>query len=142
MLNAALLAALLAITPAHASDSVRVGTEDLARGFGQPTERLVKAVGQLEELGLPVQMQLRLSQADGRPAAGTALTAAWLKDSQVLKTDAEGRATLRLDASRLDTLELSLPAGLRAEVGIDYLDAVGLKAYCPETGALVRAAGC
>lgn len=142
MLNAALLATLIALVPVVGTDSVRYGSEELARGFGARPERLVRAVGELEKLGLPVSLGLRLVDAEGRPAADRELTASWLEDGTGLRTDAEGRATLRLDARRLDTLQLDLPRGLGAELEIDYLGEVGLTARCPTQPAVLKAAGC
>jgi hypothetical protein len=142
MLNAALLATLIALVPAPGVDSARYGAEELARGFGATPERLAQAVGQLEELGLPVNLGLRLVDAEGRPAADRELTATWLEDRTGLRTDAEGRATLRLHADRLDTLQLELPPGVGAELQIDYLGDVGLTARCPTQPAVLKAAGC
>ena len=142
MLSAALLTTMLTLTPALNADSQRYGAEELARGFGASPERLVQAVGELEELGLPVVLDLRLIDDQGRPAAQRAFSASWLEDRTGLRTDAEGRASLRIDARRLDSLQLELPLGLGAELAIDYLEEIGLPARCPSQPATVRAAGC
>lgn len=142
MWNAALLATLLTLAPSLSPDSDRYGAEELARGFGASPQRLVQAVGELEQLGLPVSLELRLLDAEGRPAAGRSFTAAWLEDQTSLLTDAQGRARLSLSADRLDTLQLELPRGLGAELDIDYLEELGLAARCPTQPAVLRAAGC
>ena len=117
-------------------------TDDLGLGFGASAVQLVSAVEELEDLGLPVRIELKLMHADGSVATDASVLAAWRDQRMLLEADAEGRVVLPLDQGRLDTLQLALPQGLRAEIEIPWIDELGYDADCRNTEAVLIVAGC
>lgn len=142
MMLAALLSTLLSLplSPTLSAPTLDVG--DLARGFGASVEQLVNAIGELEELGLPVRLELSLEGLEGQAPEQGAVVVSWRGEATVLRADEGGQVVLSLDKHRLDTLEIRLPPDLRAEIHIPWIDELGLAADCPNSEALLRAAGC
>jgi hypothetical protein len=142
MLSVALLSTLLSLPLSLAPGSVQLDADDLGQGFGASAAQLVSAVSELEELGLPVRLELTLLHADGTAASDASILAAWRDQRSLLHADPEGRVLLSLDGGRLDTLQLALPQGLRAEIEIPWIDELGYDADCRNSDALLIAAGC
>lgn len=142
MTPALLLSALLSLPLPLAPGSVHLDADDLGLGFGASATQLVSAVAELEELGLPVRVELHLALPDGSVATDGSVLAAWGDERILLTADADGRVSLPLDDGRLDTLELILPQGLHAEIAIPWIDELGLEADCQTSAAVLIAAGC
>lgn len=142
MMLVAVLSTLLSLPLPMVPGASALDADDFARGFGASAEQLVNAIGELEALGLPVRLELTLEQADGALATDAKVLAAWRGERSLLQADAEGRVRLSLDDHRLDTLQLQLPEGTRAEIAIPWLDELGFAADCPDSETLLRAAGC
>ena len=142
MMLVAVLSTLLSLPMPLAPGAQALDADDFGRGFGASAQQLVNAIDELEELGLPVRLELTLEHADGKAATEASVLAVWRGDRQLLQADEFGRVLLPLADARLDTLQLSLPEGLRAQIAIPWIDELGYAAECPDSETLLRASGC
>jgi len=142
MLHLVVLSTLLSLPLPLVTGANQFDADDFARGFGSSAEKLVSAIDELQELGLPVRIELKLAHPDGAAATGVRVLAAWRDERSLLEADEEGRVVLALDGDRLDTLQLAIPKGLRAEIAIPWIDELGFAADCPNSTPVLIAAGC
>ncbi len=142
MLHLVVLSTLLSLPLPLVSGATQFDADDFARGFGSSAERLVSAIDELEELGLPVRIELKLEGPNGELAANIEVLAAWRNERSLLVADEDGSVSLALDGGRLDTLQLAIPEGLRAEISIPWIDELGFTADCPNATPVLIATGC